>query len=256
MTPETRQPKHDTTHITDVHLIFPIESMTVDEKLGLLSQFLSLEHKYLRAPHNLPQIRPEGKIDFIVAYDVTQAKDFNDNFIHTRYRDKAKEAAPKFGEGLEAISAISRYFEDFQERKNLGLPPPNKANVINEITDVVYCLGNLMTLDGTYREQYKLYIHEIASSMGLSLDELLTFTIFKYNFRLGHGKSQKDHMAEDIMFQEVLNQKKPDGSPMYHIPTNDELRMTFQKMTNIIDLLWGRKKTLKTLHEWNITPRT
>lgn len=254
-------PESTPVHRPYEHLRFNLDvlAMNKDEKLDWLANHaLSLEHKHLREIHGLPQIAPEAKIQFLTGgkfNDVTKATDFDGLPIHTRYITRPKDPSPKLGEIPEALGEISSWFEKYAESQERHMPAPNKIGPINEVSDVMFCLANLTTLDAAATTDYSLYMEEIAESLGLPLDKLLTLTILKYNYRLGQGKSQKNHQIEDQILASFLeNAKNPDGTPYIQEPTNEHLHATFHKMSEIGNLLVHRVKSLKKLHDWGKSP--
>lgn len=243
------------------HLRFNLDvlSMSKAEKLDwLANQALSLEHKYLREIHGLPQIAPEGKIQFLTGSkfnDVTKATDFDGFPIHTRYITKPKDPSPKLGEIPEAFGAISTWFEMNNDSNERHTPPPSKIGPINEVTDVIFCLANLTTLDKSVHDTYNIYMDEIANSLGIPIDKLLSITVLKYNYRLGQGKSQKNHAVEDqILASFIKTAKNPDGTPYIQEPTKTQLHETFLTLSGIGNLLVHRVKELKQLRSLNIEP--
>ena len=241
------------------HLRFNLDvlSMSKAEKLDWLGNHaLSLEHKYLREIHGLPQIAPEGKIQFLTGgkfNDVTRATDFDGLPIHTRYITRPKDPSPKLGEIPEAFGAISTWFETNADNTERHLPPPSKIGPINEVSDVIYCLSNLMTLDKSAQNTYILYLEEIANSLGIPFDKLLTITVLKYNYRLGQGKSQKNHATEDHILESFIKTaKNPDGTSYFVEPTKASLHKTFHTLSGIGNLLVNRAKNLKELHDMGI----
>jgi hypothetical protein len=243
------------------HLRFNLDvlGMSKDEKLDWLANHaLILEHKHLREIHGLPQIAPEAKIQFLTGgkfNDVTKATDFDGLPIHTRYITKPKDPSPKLGEIPEALGEISSWFEKYAESNERHTPVPSKVGPLNEISDVIYCLANLTTLDESAYAEYVLYMEEIARSLEMPLDKLLTVTILKYNYRFGQGKSQKNHQVEDqILASFIQNAKNTDGTPYLKEPTNEHLHATFHKLSEIGNLLVNRVRGLKQLHDWGMSP--
>lgn len=254
-------PEISPVHLPYEHLRFNLDvlSMSKEDKLDwLASHALSLEHKYLREIHGLPQIAPEGKIQFLTGgklKDVTKAVDFDGLPIHTRYITKPKDPSPKLGEIPEAFSAINSWFETYADNHERHLPPPSKIGPINEISDVIYCLANLTSLDKAAPLAYTQYMEEIANSLGVPLDKLLTITVLKYNYRFGQGKSQKNHQIEDQILSSFLESaKNPDGSSYISEPTNEQLHSTFHVLSGIDNLLVNRVHDLKQLRDLGISP--
>lgn len=245
------------------HLRFNLDvlAMSKEEKLDWLANHaLSLEHKYLREIHGLPQIAPEGKIQFLTGgkfNDVTKATDFDGLPIHTRYITKPKDPSPKLGEIPEAFGAISSWFETYADSQDRHVPPPSKIGPINEVIDVIFCLANLTSLDKLAPIAYTQYMEEIANSLGLPLDKLLTITVLKYNYRLGQGKSQKNHAVEDqILSSFIETAKNPDGTAYIVEPSNEHLHTTFHTLSGIGNLLINRVKDLKQLHDLGLSPNS
>lgn len=243
------------------HLRFNLDvlSMTKDEKLDWLANHaLMLEHKYLREIHGLPQIAPEGKIQFLTGgklNDVTKAVDFDGIPIHTRYITKPKDPSPKLGEIPEAYGAINNWFETYADNHERHLPPPSKIGPLNEISDVIFCLANLVTLDKSAPSGYIQYMEEIAKALGTPLDKLLTITVLKYNYRLGQGKSQKNHAVEDqILISFLDSAKNADGTPYIVEPSNVQLHNTFHTLSGIENLLVNRVHDLKQLRDLGVSP--
>jgi hypothetical protein len=256
MTPEQQPKPENVFPYQELRYSLDIEAMSMDDKLKWLAvDALNLEDKYLRKVHGLSQIKREGKIYFLTGgehNDVTEAKDFENRPIHTRHLTKPKDPAPKLGEIPEALGAISRWFEEFGERRDRNLPPPSRVGPVSEVTDVIYCLANLTTLDSWDTETYMIYMKQIAESMGMPLNDLLTLTVIKYNYRLGQGKSQKNHMVEDQIMNSYLDRKNSDGSPKIPVPTNEQLHTTFHKLSEVNTLLNERANFLKQLKRWGV----
>ena len=78
-------------NFSELHYHVRIDAMTTEDKLYWLSdQILKEEHRLLREPYNMSQIRPEAKLMFLTGgpkSDVTEARDFDGNLIHTRHLD-------------------------------------------------------------------------------------------------------------------------------------------------------------------------
>ncbi|MEK7577812.1 MAG: hypothetical protein AAB492_04325 [Patescibacteria group bacterium] len=256
-------PEATPVHRSYEHLHFNLDvlKMSKEEKLDWLANHaLALEHKYLRQIHGLPQIAPEGKIQFLTGgklKDVTKAIDFDGFPIHTRYITKPKDPSPKLGEIPEALGEISNWFEKYAENNGRHIPAPSKIAPMNEIGDIIFCLANLTSLDKSAPLAYTQYMEEIASSLGVPLDKLLTITVLKYNYRLGQGKSQKNHQIEDQILASFLESaKNPDGSPYIREPTNEQLHSTFHTLSGIDNLLVNRVHDLKQLRDLGIAPYT
>ena len=236
---------------SELHYHVRIDAMTADDKLYWLSdQVLKEEHRLLREPYNLPQIRAESKIMFLTGGpkgDVTEARDFEGNLIHTRHLDHPR---PMFAEIPEARGAISHWFNLIIQSRDQNTAPPSAVVPLSEVVDVVYNISHLMTLDPQFVENYNQYLERMSSSLGFSLDQLLTLTIYKYNFRLGQGKSQKNILVENNILENVLSQVGPDGKPRYPTPTEAQLQKSFQVLTEIEALLNSRLEQLRLAYEW------
>lgn len=235
----------------DVKFNVRIEALSTDEKLDILSNhFLKLEHTYLREIHRVPQVRPEAKIMFLTGgpkRDVTEARDFDGNLIHTRHLEHPR---PMFAEIPEALSAISHWFDQIEHGAKLPTDLHPTIHPISEVTDVIYNVSHLLTLDSNFYENYQVYMQKIADSMGYSLDQLLTLTLYKYNFRLGQGKTQKDIPAENAILENLLSQKSPDGKPLIRTPTETQFQHTYHTLAEIEHLLNTRLNQLHQTHAW------
>lgn len=232
-----------------------IDAMTSKDKISWLSDhILKEEQRLLREPYNLPQVRPEGKIMFLTGgpkSDVTEARDFDGNLIHTRHLDHPR---PMFAEIPEALSSISHWFDLLIQSREQNTAPPSPVSPLSEIADVVYNISHLITLDPHFTENYTEYLNRIAESMGFSLDQLLTLTVYKYNFRLGQGKSQKNISVEDMIIEKVLAQKESDGTPKYPKPTQKEFQKTFHTLAEVQSLLNTRLEQIRQDYEWKHKP--
>lgn len=224
-----------------------IEALTTDEKLDLLSNFfLKLEHTYLRENHRKPQLPPEGKIMFLTGgpkRDVTEARDFDGNLIHTRHLEHPR---PMFAEIPEALNAISHWF-DQKEHDPTNLSP---VHPISEVADVVYNIAHLLTLDPNFYDNYRTYLQRIADSMDYTLDQLLTVTLYKYNFRLGQGKSQKDIQLENALLEHILKQQSADGKPRIPTPKETQFQRTYHTLAEVELLLNTRYDQLLQADKW------
>ena len=142
--------------------------MSEEEKFAwLATHSLSLEHKYLRVPHGLPQIRPESKIMFLTGgpkSDVTEAIDFKNHAIYSREHGSER---PKFAEIPEALGAISAWFDRIAETKEQAIPSPSPALALGEVADVVYNLIHLTKLDKPFQDQYRMYLDLMAEASRL-----------------------------------------------------------------------------------------
>lgn len=228
-----------------------IDAMTTEEKLHWLSDHvLKEEHRLLREPYDMPQVRPEAKIMFLTGgpkSDVTEARDFEGNLIHTRHLDHPR---PMFAEIPETLSSISHWFDLLIQSKEQNTAPPSPVAPLSEVSDVVYNVSHLINLDPSFAENYSEYLSHIAESMGYSLDQLLTLTMYKYNFRLGQGKSQKNITVENTIIDKVLNQKDQNGNPKYHSPNQKQLQDTFHTLAEVQSLLNTRLEQLRQDYEW------
>jgi len=256
-TPDTRAGKEMFTYgvpsYNELRYNVRINTMTAEEKLDwLANHILKEEQRLLREPYNMPQLRPEAKIMFLTGgpkSDVTEARDFDGNLIHTRHLDHPR---PMFAEIPEALGAIHHWFDLNVQSRDQNIAPPSVVSSLSEISDVVYNLSHLLTLDPQFGENYTGYLHRIAGSLGFSLDQLLTLTMYKYNFRLGQGKSQKNISIENTMFEKVLAQKDPMGKPVYPIPTETNLQKTYHALSEIQGLLNTRLEQLRQDYEWKM----
>lgn len=225
-----------------------IDRMTTQDKLTwLANDSRQLEERYLRP--GKPAHPAEAKLLFLFGgdkRDVTEALDFDQNPIHTR---KLSRPRPKAAEIPEALTKISEWF-DRVDRTPDGSPPPSMAEQLGEVVDVVYNITHLVALDTPFRNDYINYITLLANSCGLTLDQLLTATIYKYNFRLGQGKSQKDLQTETAIIQSLMDRKNPDGSPFIPSPTSEQLHRTFHTLSEIQNLLHSRYRQLEQMHKW------
>lgn len=233
-----------------------IDAMTAKEKLDWLSsKALQLEHKYLREPHGITkQLAAEAKIIFLTggeSGDVTEERDFEGNLIHTRHLDRPR---PMFAEIPEALGAISHWFDITRQNQDNNLPPPSPVAALSEISDVVYNVSHLLTLDPKFQENYTEYLSRIAGSLGYDLDQLLTIAMYKYNFRLGQGKTQKNIGIENDLIAKVLKKTDRDGKPLYTTPTESQFQKTFQTLSKVQGLLNTRKAQLKEAFEWDRDP--
>lgn len=245
MMPETQPAK--TIPFKEIKYNIRIEALHTDEKLDLLANFfLKLEHLHLRENHRKPQLPPEAKIMFLTGgpkRDVTEARDFDGNLIHTRHLEHPR---PMFAEIPEALSAISHWFD----QKEHGVESPSPVHPISEVADVVYNITHLLTLDPNFYDNYNVYLQRIAASMGFSLDQLLTVTLYKYNFRLGQGKSQKDILLENTIIESLLTQQTPDGRSVIPTPTETQFQHTYHTLAEVEYLLNTRLNQLRQAHAW------
>lgn len=236
---------------SELHYHVRIDAMTQDDKLYWLSdQILKEEQQLLREPYNIPQLRPEAKIMFLTGgpkNDVTEARDFEGNLIHTRHLDHPR---PMFAEIPEALGAISHWFDLNQQSRDQNGPSPSPIPPISEVADIVYNVSQLYTLDPIFGENYTEYLNRIASSLGFSLDQLLTLTVYKYNFRFGQGKSQKNVPVENNILEKVLAQTDAEGKPMYPNPTEKQFQKTFHTLSEVGALLNTRLDQLRQAYEW------
>jgi len=228
-----------------------IDAMTTEDKLHWLSDhILKEEQRLLREPYDMPQVRPEAKIMFLTGgpkSDVTEARDFDGNLIHTRHLDHPR---PMFAEIPETLSSISHWFDLLKESRDHNTSLPSAVEPMSEVSDVVYNISHLITLDPNFAENYSDYICHIADSLGYSLDQLLTITMYKYNFRLGQGKSQKNITVENAIIEKVLNQKDIHGKPKYAIPNQKQFQKTFHTLAEVQSLLNTRLEQLRQDYEW------
>lgn len=228
-----------------------IDAMTLNEKLDWLStHILKEEQRLLREPYHITQLRPEGKIMFLTGgpkSDVREARDFEGNLIHTRHLDYPR---PMFAEIPEALGAIHHWFDLNQLSREQNTAPPSPVSPISEVVDVVYNISHLLTLDPNFGENYTEYLTRISGSLGFSLDQLVTLTAYKYNFRLGQGKSQKNITVENTIIEKILAQTGPDGKPIYPTPTESQFQKTFHTLSEIQGLLNTRLEQLRQNYEW------
>ncbi len=228
-----------------------IGSLTTSEKMDLLANlFLKLEHKHLREPHRVPQAKPEAKIMFLIGgpkSDVTEARDFDGNLIHTRHLNHPR---PMFAEIPEALNSISHWFDMLAISKEPEGKLPSPVAPISEVSDVVYNISHLLTLDPNFYENYTVYLDRIADSLGFSLDQLLTVALYKYNFRLGQGKSQKNIIVENSMIENLMKQTQPDGKPFIPTPNETQFQQTFHTLSEVQSMLKTRLDQLRQADEW------
>lgn len=228
-----------------------IDAMTTEEKLDWLSHhILKEEQRLLREPYNMSQPGPESKIMFLTGGpkdDVTEARDFEGNLIHTRHLDHPR---PMFAEIPEAQNSISHWFDLMIQSKDQNTAPPSPIAPLSEIADVVYNISHLLTLDASFAENYHDYLDHISSSLGFSLDQLLTLTIYKYNFRLGQGKSQKNITVENSMLEKVLSQKDSNGKLIYPSPSETQFQNTYHTLAEVKTILNSRLEQLRQAHDW------
>ncbi len=251
----TRLLNHHAPNFSEIHTHIRIDSMTEEEKIYWLSdQILKEEHRLLREPYNMPQVRPEAKIMFLTGgpkSDVTQARDFDGNLIHTRHLDHPR---PMFAEIPEALSAISRWFDAMIQSKQTNTPAPSPVPALSEVSDVVYNVSHLLTLDPYFLDEYNEYLKRIAGSLGFTLDQLLTLTVYKYNFRLGQGKSQKNISIENDLLAKVLAKKDANGKPVFPTPKEAHFQETFHTLSEVQTLLNTRLEQLRQDYEWKKNP--
>lgn len=242
-------------NFSELHYHVRIDAMTPDDKRYWLSdQILKEEHRLLREPYNMPQIRAEAKIMFLTGgpkSDVTEARDFDGNLIHTRHLDHPR---PMFAEIPEALSSISHWFDMTIQSKENNTLPPSPVAPLSEIADVVYNISHLLTLDEYFWEEYNEYLKRIAGSLGYDLDQLLTIAVYKYNFRLGQGKSQKNIGIENELINKVLAKTGPDGKPLFPVPSESQFQRTFHTLAEVQTLLNTRLEQLRQEYEWGKNP--
>lgn len=235
----------------DVKFNVRIEALNTEEKLDILSNhFLKLEHSYLREIHRIPQIRPEAKIMFLTGgpkSDVTEARDFDGNLIHTRHLNHPR---PMVAEIPEAINAISHWFDQLVNIHHLDGKKPSIIPILSEVSDTVYNISHLIALDVDFSEDYNSYLRRIAGSLGYDLDTLLAITMYKYNYRLGQGGSQKNYEQENLILQSLLNQTNAEGKPKIHTPNETQLQKTFHTLSEIQMQLNTRLIQLEQKHAW------
>lgn len=248
---------HHAPNFSELHYHIRIDAMTENDKLYWLSdQILKEEHRLLREAYNMPQIRPEAKIMFLTGgpkSDVTEARDFDGNLIHTRHLDHPR---PMFAEIPEALSSISHWFDLMIQSKENNTEPPSAVAALSEISDVVYNVSHLLTLDQPFYEEYTEYLKRISGSLGFSLDQLLTIAVYKYNFRLGQGKSQKNIGLENEIIEKVLAKTGANGKPMFVTPSETQFQRTFHTLSEVQTLLNTRLEQLRQEHEWKKNPVT
>lgn len=231
-----------------------IDRMSTQDKLKWLADdSRQLEERYLRP--GKPPHPAEAKLLFLFGgekRDVTEALDFDKNPIHTR---KLNRPRPKSAEIPEALTKISEWFDKVDKTTD-GSTLPSTAEQLGEIADVVYNVTHLISLDTPFKNDYIGYLHLLAQSAGLTMDQLLTATIYKYNFRLGQGKSQKDIPTETAIMQSLLDRKNPNGTPFIPSPTGEQLHTTFHTLSEINNLLQSRYRQLKQMHTWQKAAKT
>lgn len=246
---------HHAPNFSELHYHVRIDAMTENDKLYWLSdQILKEEHRLLREVYNMPQIKPEAKIMFLTGgpkSDVTEARDFDGNLIHTRHLDHPR---PMFAEIPEALSSISHWFDLTIQSKENNTAPPSPVAALSELSDVVYNVSHLLTLDEPFYGEYTEYLKRISGSLGFSLDQLLTIAVYKYNFRLGQGKSQKNIGLENDIIEKVLTKVGSDGKPVFHIPTEAQFQKTFHTLSEVQTLLNTRLEQLRQEYEWKKNP--
>lgn len=247
--------EHHAPNYSEIHTHVRIDAMTEDEKMYWLSdQILKEEHRLLREPYNMAQIKREAKVMFLTGgpkSDVTEARDFDGNLIHTRHLDHPR---PMFAEIPEALASISHWFDLTIQSKETNGPPPSAVAPLSEISDVVYNISHLLTLDPGFQNEYKEYLSRIAGSLGYSLDQLLTIAVYKYNFRLGQGKSQKNIMLENEIIAKVLTKKNPDGKPVFPVPMESQFQKTFHTLSEVQTQLNTRLEQMRQEYLWNKDP--
>ncbi len=246
---------HHAPNFSELHYHVRIDAMTESDKLYWLSdQILKEEHRLLREAYNMPQVRPEAKIMFLTGgpkSDVTEARDFDGNLIHTRHLDHPR---PMFAEIPEALSSISHWFDLTIQSKENNTAPPSPVSALSEVSDVVYNISHLLTLDEPFHDEYTEYLRRISGSLGFSLDQLLTIAVYKYNFRLGQGKSQKNIGLENEIIEKVLNKTGANGKKLFNTPTETQFQRTFHTLSEVQTLLNTRLEQLRQEHEWKKNP--
>jgi len=246
---------HHAPNFSELHYHVRIDAMTENDKLYWLSdQILKEEHRLLRESYNMPQNKPEAKIMFLTGgpkSDVTEARDFDGNLIHTRHLDHPR---PMFAEIPEALSSISHWFDLMIQSKDNNTKPPSAVAALSEVSDVVYNISHLLTLDEPFYEEYTEYLRRISGSLGFSLDQLLTIAVYKYNFRLGQGKSQKNIGLENDIIEKVLTKINPDGKSAFPIPSEAQFQKTFHTLSEVQSLLSTRLEQLRQEYEWKKNP--
>lgn len=240
---------------SEIHSHVRIDAMTQEEKTYWLSDvILKEEHRLLREPYNMPQKSREASVMFLTGgpkSDVTEARDFEGNLIHTRHLDHPR---PMFAEIPEALASISHWFDLMIQSKETNGPPPSAVAPLSELSDVVYNISHLMTLDPGFKHEYEEYLTRIAGSLGYSLDQLLTLAVYKYNFRLGQGKSQKNIMLENEIISKVLAKKTPDGKPAFQTPSESQFQKTFHTLSEVQTQLNTRLEQMRQEFLWNKDP--
>jgi len=253
--PENGILNHHAPNFSELHYHVRIDAMTQEDKLYWLSdQILKEEQHLLREPYNMPPIRAEAKIMFLTGgpkSDVTEARDFEGNLIHTRHLDHPR---PMFAEIPEALSSISHWFDLMIQSKETNTSPPSPVVPLSEVSDVVYNISHLLTLDPGFWEEYTVYLTRMAGSLGFSLDQLLTLAVYKYNFRLGQGKSQKNISIENNLLEKVINKVDPNGKPTFPTPSETQFQRTFHTLSEIQTLLNTRLEQLRQEYEWKKNP--
>lgn len=232
-----------------------IDAMTQEDKLHWLSDhILKEEHRLLREPYNMPQAKPEAKIMFLIGgpkSDVTEARDFDGNLIHTRHLDHPR---PMFAEIPEALNSISHWFDLNTQSREQNTPSPSIVAPLSEISDVIYNISHLLTLDPYFWEEYSEYLKRIADSLSFNMDQLLTVAVYKYNFRLGQGKTQKNIGLENDLIEKVINKTGPDGKSVFPVPNESQFQKTFHTLSEVQTLLNTRLEQLRQEYLWKKDP--
>jgi hypothetical protein len=115
-------------------------------------------------------------------------------------------------------------------------------------------VSHLLTLDPYFWDEYNGYLERIAGSLGFTMDQLLTLTVYKYNFRLGQGRSQKNLSIENDLLAKVLSKVGPDGKPAFPTPKEAQLQKTFHTLAEVETLLNTRLEQLRQDYEWKKNP--
>ncbi len=155
-----------------------------------------------------------------------------------------------FAEIPEALNSISHWFDMLAISKEPEGKLPSPVAPISEVSDVVYNISHLLTLDPNFYENYTVYLDRIADSLGFSLDQLLTVALYKYNFRLGQGKSQKNIIVENSMIENLMKQTQPDGKPFIPTPNETQFQQTFHTLSEVQSMLKTRLDQLRQADEW------
>ena len=106
-----------------------------------------------------------------------------------------------------------------------------------------------MTLDKFFWEEYNGYLNRIAGALGYSMDQLLTIAVYKYNFRLGQGKSQKISVSKTISLQKYLPKSALTANRCSG-PNGDAIPKTFHTLAEVQTMFNTRLEQLRQEHAW------